>query len=75
MRIHEVSANHFKGLEDVTLPWSSAVVLFGPNDSGKTRLLEALISELAPARSGALSREGSRGYEWPYAAVSVSSSQ
>jgi hypothetical protein len=47
MRIREVEVGFFKRV-GATLPWSSAVVLFGPNDSGKTNLLEALMSTLAP---------------------------
>ena len=43
MRIRRIGISHFKQL-DVDLPLPSAVVLFGPNDSGKTNILEGLVS-------------------------------
>lgn len=46
MRVHALHISAFKGL-DVTIPWASAVVLFGPNDSGKTNILEGLLAVFA----------------------------
>lgn len=41
MRVAELQLQNFKGI-DVRLPWSHINVLFGPNDSGKTNILEAV---------------------------------
>ncbi len=50
MRIHRVRVHDYKGVS-FDLPWASAMVFFGPNDSGKTNTLEAFLSEFGPARS------------------------
>jgi len=50
VRIHRISIRNYKGL-DVELPVSSAVVLFGPNDSGKTNVLEAVMTTLGVLES------------------------
>ena len=50
MRISRVRINAFKGV-DVELPWASAVVLFGPNDAGKTNILEGFLSNFGEDRS------------------------
>ncbi len=50
MRIHRVRVSNFKGL-DVEFPWVSAMVLFGANDSGKTNILEGLMSNLGAERA------------------------
>lgn len=42
MRICELTVREFKGLGVEQLRWAPAVVLFGPNDAGKTNLIEAL---------------------------------
>jgi hypothetical protein len=55
VRLVELQLQGFKGIE-VTLPWSHLNVLFGPNDSGKTNILEAValaFGEKAPVRGGA----------------------
>ena len=64
MHILGVRISGFKGV-DVELPWASALVLFGKNDSGKTNILEALVSQLdmeqairhEPLRAGYFGRE------------------
>jgi AAA domain, putative AbiEii toxin, Type IV TA system len=43
MRLTEVSLTDFKGVE-MRLPWSRINVLFGPNDAGKTNVLEGISS-------------------------------
>ena len=45
MRILSVHISGFKGV-DASIPWASAVVLCGTNDSGKTNILEAFFSQL-----------------------------
>ena len=49
MRISRIRICEFKGV-DVELPWASAVVLFGPNDSGKTNILEGVLSNFGADR-------------------------
>ena len=53
VRIHEVRVHAFKGL-DVEFPWTSAIVLFGPNDSGKSNVLEGFLSRLGGKRPARL---------------------
>ena len=50
MRIDSVRIGAFKGL-DIKLPWPSAIVLFGPNDSGKSNILEGFMLQLGPERT------------------------
>ena len=50
MRIQKVRISGFKGV-DVELPWASALVFFGANDSGKTNILEAFVSQLGVQRT------------------------
>lgn len=38
----ELSIESYKNLESIRLPWDSKVVLYGPNGSGKTNVLECL---------------------------------
>jgi len=49
VRISRVHICAFKGV-DVELPWASAVVLFGPNDGGKTNILEGFLSNFGADR-------------------------
>ncbi len=55
MRVVSLSLKEFKGL-DVRLDWPSAIVLFGPNDSGKTNILEAIEFLFTGAASGRVDR-------------------
>ena len=50
MRIHRIRIESFKGV-DVELPWASALVFFGANDSGKTNILEAVLSHCGSERT------------------------
>ena len=52
MQVESIRLESFKGIA-VTLRWSSVTGLFGPNDSGKTSVLEAAqaaFTDLTPAR-------------------------
>ena len=51
MRIHRIRIQGFKGV-DVEIPWASAMVLFGANDSGKTNILEAVVADERALRGG-----------------------
>jgi recombinational DNA repair ATPase RecF len=46
VRVQSIQLTMYKGIS-VTVPWSPSVVLFGPNDSGKTNILEALLTVFA----------------------------
>lgn len=46
MRVIEVAPETYKGLSGVRLEWSPIVVLFGPNDGGKTNILESVAGGL-----------------------------
>ena len=50
MHIQRVRISGFKGV-DVELPWASALVFCGANDSGKTNILEAFVSHVGVQRS------------------------
>ncbi len=56
MRLRQLSLTGFKGVE-ITLTWQRANVLFGPNDAGKTNVLEAVASAFG---SGELVRPSAR---------------
>jgi recombinational DNA repair ATPase RecF len=43
VRIVELGLSGYKGV-DVRLSWNRVNVLFGPNDAGKTNILEAIAS-------------------------------
>lgn len=63
MRVNSLALKEFKGL-DVDLSWASAIVLFGPNDSGKTNILEAIEFLFTGTPSGRVDRF--RQFEEPY---------
>ena len=42
MRIETTVLSDYKGMADAQLPWVPALVFFGPNDAGKTNVLEAI---------------------------------
>jgi hypothetical protein len=48
MRLLQVALSDFKGIE-ATLSWRRVNVLFGPNDAGKTNILEAVASAFGAA--------------------------
>ncbi|GEM_PF-5450604 len=50
MHICGARIEKYKGV-DVELPWASAIVLFGANDSGKTNILEAFLANLGDGRA------------------------
>jgi energy-coupling factor transporter ATP-binding protein EcfA2 len=64
MRIHRVHIRDFKGV-DAVIPWASAVVLFGPNDSGKTNILEAFLTALGHAGTPREEPSPKRGFLGP----------
>jgi hypothetical protein len=55
VRVSSLKISDFKHV-DVTIPWASALVLFGPNDSGKTNILEAITVGFAEGGEARLDR-------------------
>jgi recombinational DNA repair ATPase RecF len=50
VRIHRIGIRDYKGV-DAELPVGSALVLFGPNDGGKTNVLEAIATMLGAQKA------------------------
>ncbi len=51
MRVRRLDISNFRGINSATIDFSGHTVLIGPNNSGKTTVLEALDLALGPDRT------------------------